>query len=144
MKFKETRDLEDVKFRRLTGVKVLTFNKIINLLEESIRNRKAKSGRKKKLDLANCVLMTLEYLREYRTYFHIAQNYGVSESTAYKVIKWVEETIVKHPDFSLPGRQALEKNGNYEVVMIDATETAIERPKKSKKTFTQEKRKYTQ
>ena len=71
MKFKETRDLEDAKFRRLTGVKVLTFNKIINLLEESIRNRKAKSGRKKKLDLENCVLMTLEYLREYRTYFHI-------------------------------------------------------------------------
>ena len=56
----------------------------------------------------------------------------------------MEETIVKHPDFSLPGRQALEKNGNYEVVMIDATETAIERPKKSKKTFTQEKRKDTQ
>ncbi|WP_223844973.1 transposase family protein [Orientia tsutsugamushi] len=26
------------------------------------------------------LLMVLEYLREYRTYFHISQNYGISES----------------------------------------------------------------
>ena len=87
--------------------------------------------------------MTLEYLREYRTYFHIGQNYGVSESTAYKIIKWVEEILVQHPDFSLPGRKTLEKNNNYEVVMIDATETPIERPKKSKNTFTPERKKDT-
>lgn len=144
MKFEEIKDIEDQKFRRLTGVKRLTFNKIVNILDESIKNRKAKSGRKKKLELENCVLMTLEYLREYRTYFHIGQNYGVSESTAYKIIKWVEETLVQHPDFALPGRKALEKNkDNYEVVLIDATETPIERPKKSRKTFTQERKKGT-
>ncbi|KJV52299.1 DDE superendonuclease family protein [Orientia tsutsugamushi str. Gilliam] len=34
--------------------------------------------------------MALEYLREYRTYFHIGQNYGISESSAYKAVKWVE------------------------------------------------------
>lgn len=143
MKFEEIKDIEDEKFRRLTGVKRLTFNKIVNILDDSIKNRRMKSGRKKKLDLENCVLMTLEYLREYRTYFHIGQNYGVSESTAYKIIKWVEETLVQHPDFALPGRKALEKNDNYEVVLIDATETPIERPKKSKKTFTQGRRKGT-
>ena len=143
MKFEEIKDIEDEKFRRLTGVKRLTFNKIVNILDDSIKNRRAKSGRKKKLDLENCVLMTLEYLREYRTYFHIGQNYGVSESTAYKIIKWVEETLVQHPDFALPGHKALEKNNNYEVVMIDATETPIERPKKSRKSFTLERRKGT-
>ncbi len=143
MKFEEIKDIEDEKFRRLTGVKKLTFNKIVNILDDSIKNRRAKSGRKKKLNLENCVLMTLEYLREYRTYFHIGQNYGVSESTAYKIIKWVEEILVQHPDFSLPGRKALEKNNNYEVVMIDATETPIERPKKSKNTFTPERKKDT-
>lgn len=141
MKFEEIQDIEDLKFRRLTGVKRPTFNKIVNILDESIKNRKVKSGRKKKLDLENCVLMTLEYLREYRTYFHIGQNYRVSESTAYKIIKWIEGIIVQHPDFALPGRKALEKNNNYEVVLIDATETPIERPKKSKKTFTQGRRK---
>ena len=143
MKFEEIQNIEDPKFKRLTGVKKLTFNKIVGILGESIKNRKTKSGRKKKLGLESCLLMTLEYLREYRTYFHIGQNYGVSESTAYKIIKWVEETLVQHPDFSLPGRKALEKNNNYEVVMIDATETPIERPKKSRKTFTRARKKGT-
>ncbi|SPR14003.1 IS5 family transposase ISOt6 [Orientia tsutsugamushi] len=27
------------------------------------------------------------HLREYRTYFHIDQNYGISESSAYKAVK---------------------------------------------------------
>jgi hypothetical protein len=85
--------------------------------------------------------MSLEYLREYRTYFHIGQSYGISESAAYKTVKWVEDTLVKHPDFSLPGRKELLKSDmEYEVVLIDATETPIERPKKDKSISTPEKR----
>ncbi|SPM44807.1 IS5 family transposase ISOt6 [Orientia tsutsugamushi] len=77
--------------------------------------------------------MVLEYLREYRTYFHICQNYGISESSAYKAVKWVEDTLVKHLNFALTGRKAIMKSDmNYEVVLIDATETPIERPKKQK------------
>jgi hypothetical protein len=54
--------------------------------------------------------MVLEYIREYRTYFPTGQSYGVSESSAYKTIKWIEDTLIKHPDFSLPGRKALLKS----------------------------------
>ena len=80
--------------------------------------------------------------RSYRTYFHTSQSYGVSESSAYKTIKWVEDTLIKHPDFSLPGRKALLKSDmEYEVVLIDATATPIERPKKDRNIITQEKRK---
>ena len=78
--------------------------------------------------------MALEYIREYRTYFHIATNYGISESVAYKIIRWIENTLIKHPDFALPGRKALLKNDmEYEVVLVDASETPIERPKKKSK-----------
>jgi Helix-turn-helix of DDE superfamily endonuclease len=42
--------------------------------------------------------MALEYIREYRTYFHTSQRYGVGESCAYKTIKWIEDTLIKHPD----------------------------------------------
>ena len=88
--------------------------------------------------------MTLEYLREYRTYFHIAQNYGVGESVCYRNIRWIEDTLVKHPDFALPGRKVLLKSDReYEVVLIDATETPIERPKKNKSTSTLGRRKNT-
>ncbi len=81
-------------------------------------------------------------MREYRTYFHIAQSYGVSESAAYKSIRWVEDTLVKHSDFALPGRKELLKNDiKYEVILVDATETPIQRPKKDKSITTQARRK---
>jgi len=68
----------------------------------------------------------------------------VSESNTYKTVRWVEETLIKHPDFALPGRKALLKSDmEYDVILIDATETPIERPKKSKSIFTREKRKST-
>lgn len=144
MKFEIAKTLDDEKFRRLTGVKRPTFDKMVGILEQSIKNRKTNKGRKKKISIENSLLMTLEYIREYRTYFHVSQSYGVSESATYKTVRWVENTLIKHPDFALPGRKALLKSDvEYDVVLIDATETPIERPKKSKNTSTQEKRKST-
>ena len=131
MKFETVKGLDEEKFRRLTGVKRTTFDKMVGILEESIQSRETTKGRKKKLSIENMLLMTLEYIREYRTYFHISQSYSVSESSAYKTVKWVEDTLIKHPDFALPGRKALLKSDmEYEVVLIDASETPIERPKK--------------
>jgi hypothetical protein len=142
MKYEQIQGLEEDKFRRLTGVKRTTFDKMINILNDADIKKKAKGGRKNKLCIEDQLLMALEYIREYRTYFHTSQSYGVSESSAYKTVKWIEDTLIKHPDFSLPGRKALLKSDmEYEVVLIDATETPIERPKKDKNTITQAKRK---
>lgn len=141
MKFEMVKDLDDEKFRRLTGVKRTTFSKMTLILEQSSNGKKVKGGRKNKLSVENMLLMSLEYIREYRTYFHVSQSYGVSESTAYKTVKWVEDTLIKHPDFALPGRKALLKSDiEYDVILVDATETPIERPKKSKNTFIRERR----
>jgi len=141
MKYPQIQGLEDDKFRRLTGVKRSTFEKMVSILNDANMKKKAKGGRKNKLCIEDQLLMALEYIREYRTYFHTSQSYGVSESSAYKTIKWVEDTLIKHPDFSLPGRKVLLKSDmEYEVVLIDATETPIERPKKDKNTITPEKR----
>ena len=49
----------------------------------------------------------------------------------YKTVRWVEDTLIKHPAFALPGRKEL-INNNYDTILIDATETPIERPKKSR------------
>lgn len=144
MKYDQVRTLEDEKFRRLTGVKLPTFSKMVDILKQADIQKKMQGGRKNKLSIEDQLLMTLEYLREYRTYFHIGQSYGISESSAYNGVKWVEDTLVKHPDFALPGRKALLKNDTeYEIILIDATESPIERPKKSKDTITQERRKDT-
>jgi hypothetical protein len=76
---------------------------------------------------------TLEYLREYRTYAHIAVSYQIDESNMYRLIRWVEGTLVKDGTFSLPGRKALLKSDMaYEVLLVDAAESPVERSKKSK------------
>lgn len=75
--------------------------------------------------------MALEYLREYRTYFHVASDYGISESNAFKICRWVEDVLIKDKRFALPGRKALLKSDmQYEVILVDASESPVERPKK--------------
>ena len=93
MKYDQTEEFSDEQFRRLTGVKRSTFKKMIEILREADHKKKTRGGRKSKLSLANRLLMALEYIREYRTYFHIATSYGVSESVAYKIVRWVEDTL---------------------------------------------------
>src|SRR3954471_24261148 len=110
MRYDQAKALEAEKFRRLTGVKLPTFSKMVDILRQADIQKKLQDGRKNKLSIEDQLLMTLEYLREYRTYFHIGQSYGISESSAYKGVKWVEDTLVKHPDFALPGRKELLKN----------------------------------
>ena len=79
------------------------------------------------------VLATLEYLREYRTYAHIAASYGIAESNIYRGIRWIENTLISDGTFSLPSKkEVLEKSAEYEIILVDATETPIERPKKTK------------
>ena len=78
-------------------------------------------------------MATLEYLRKYHTYAHIAASYGIVESNIYRGIKWVEDTLVRDGIFSLPGRKApLKTDVEYKVILVDATESPIERPKKAK------------
>jgi hypothetical protein len=131
-------------FRRVTGLKRETFIKIIEILESDYRQRMLKGGRPKKLSIPDMLLATLEYLREYRTYLHIGKSYGISESAAYNTIRWVEDTLVRHPDFYLPGRKALKQSEkSYEVILVDVTETPIEPPKKNNAFITLEKRRGT-
>ena len=114
---------------------------MIGILKKSEATLKRHGGKPSKLQLEDRLLMTLEYLREYRTYFHISRSYGISESACYRNIRWVEGTLIKEGHFSLPGRKELLKSDvEYEVILIDATETPIERPKKDKRTFIQAKR----
>lgn len=72
------------------------------------------------------LLATLEYYREYRTYFHVGQGYSLSESSCYKMIRWVEETLIQSGEFSLKGRKGLLDQETYpEVAIIDVTETSL-------------------
>lgn len=129
MKYEQVLNLKDMQFRRSTGIKRATFNKMLKILENSYQKKKLKGGRPSKLKVIEMLLMTLEYLREYRTYFQIAVNYGVSESSAYKHIVWVEDTLIKSREFRLPSKRAL-YGSDIGITLIDVTESPIQRPKK--------------
>ena len=132
MKYDVLLGYSDELFRRITGVKRTTFEKMLEVLSIKHREKHSKGGRPCKLSLEDMLLATLEYWREYRTYAHIAASYGLCESSMYRLIKWVEDTLIKDGLFSLPGKKALLKSDvEYEVILIDATEIPIERPKKN-------------
>ena len=86
--YERIKGLGEGELRRLTGVKPKTFEKMVEVLKEAFAIKKQQGGRPNKLCLEDMLLMTLEYLREYRIYFHIGKSYGLSESNAYKGIKW--------------------------------------------------------
>ena len=133
MKYEKIKNYKDEEFRRLSGVKRSTFKKMIEILADAENKKKIRGGKPNSLPMEESLLMALEYLREYRTYCHVASSYGISESSCYRNIKWIEDILIRHPDFALPGRKALLKSDmEYEVILIDATETPIERPKKKK------------
>jgi hypothetical protein len=141
MRFESVKNIKEEEFRRLTGVKIGTFQKMEEIVGRALKEKKAKGGRPNKLGVADMLLMTLEYLREYRTYFHISKSYGISQSNCYYTICFLEDTWIKSGEFNLPSRKELLKSDmEYEVIVIDATESPIERPKKSKKDTIEVKR----
>lgn len=130
-KYKKIKKLEATEFRRLTGVKPKTFLEMVGILQQAEAVRMSKGGKPHRLGIEDRLLMALEYLREYRTYFHLGKSYDLSESACYRSCRWVEDTLIKSTRFSLPGKKALLKSDiEFEVVLIDAAESPIERPKK--------------
>ncbi|CAN5153210.1 hypothetical protein BH09DEP1_BH09DEP1_4750 [soil metagenome] len=144
MKYENLKVTSVNNFRRVTGVKRTTFDAMVSILKEAQQIKMAKGGRPPKLSVEEMLLMALEYMREYRTYLHIATSYGIAESNAFEAIRWVENTLIKSKEFRLPGRKALLKSDNeFEVILIDATESPIERPKKNNGSFIQGRKSVT-
>jgi len=125
--------LKASRFRRLTGVQKGTFAKMVEVLNGAEKEKFSKhGGRTSPLAMEDRLLMALMYWRENRTYFHVAQTYGVSDNCCWKTVRWVENALMQSGVFRLPGKKKLLENGaDFEVVLIDATETPVERPKKS-------------
>ena len=81
MRYERARKLSFRKFKRYVGVKRQTFQKMIRIIQHHAPP-KQKAGRPPELGVEDQVLLAQKYWREYRTYFHIGEDWGVSESTA--------------------------------------------------------------
>ena len=137
MRYETIKHLKATDFKRLTGVQRETFDLMLKAFEKGLRD----FGRPTQLNRADQLLMTLMYWREYRTEFHIAQSYGISESTVCRTIQKVENVLVRSGKFRLPGKKALQASDTvFEVILVDVSEQPIERPKKAKNGITAAKR----
>ena len=66
----------------------------------------------------------------------IGADYGVSKSTICESIQWVENTLAKDKTFRLPDKKVLKKAaGGIEYMVVDATESPINRPQKGQKEY---------
>ena len=66
----------------------------------------------------------------------IGADCGVSKSTICESIQWVETTLAKDKTFTLPDRKVLKKAScGIEYIVVDVTESPIQRLKKGQKEY---------
>lgn len=131
MTYEQLKDLKPGEFKRACGVSPQTFENMRHVLREH-EQRKSKPGRPAKLSVANQLLMTLQYWREYRTYFHSGLSWGVSESVVCRTVQRTENVLIKSKAFHLPGKKKLRQAGTqFGVIIVDVGESPVERPQKN-------------
>lgn len=131
----------NANFKRYTGIEKATFEHMLKAMQAH-ETQKTKSGRPSELSLEEQLLLALTYWREYRTLYHIGMDFGVHESSACRIVRKVEDILIMSGQFDLPKKlpSRTDDDINWSAVIIDATETPIERPKKTKNTITAAKR----
>ena len=124
-------------FKRYTGIHKATFREMLATMQQ-YEAQKTKSGWPSSLSLEEQILLALTYRREYRMLYHISMDFGIHESSASRIIRKVEDVLIDSGKFDLPKKlpNKVDDDINWSVVIVDATETPIERPKKTKETTT--------
>ena len=137
MFYRNIKDYAPEKFKRLTGVSKEVFLLMVDTLVQGLRP----FGRPPVLCLEDRLLMVLMYWREYRSFEHIGETYGVSEATVCRTVKQFENILLKDKRFHLPGKKVLRESETvFEIVLLDATECPCERPKKNSDATTRARR----
>jgi hypothetical protein len=66
----------------------------------------------------------------------IAAEYGVCKGTVCLSIQWLEDTLTEDGTFALPGKKVLKrKSASVQYVVVDVTESPINRPQKGQKEY---------
>lgn len=133
MFYNDIRDKASLDFKRLTGVEHETFIAMLKVVQRA----SGKFGRPPKLSDADQLLLALMYWREYRTQYHIAAAYGISEPTCSRIIRRIEAILTGSRQFTVPKRLPSKPSQiAFEAVIVDVTEVAAQRPKKRKNSST--------
>jgi hypothetical protein len=135
-KRKKEADAKTVLFKRLYGVKPVTFDKMLSILQKEYDTMHQKGGKLPKLTVKDKLSIALIYLRECRTVNSIAAEYGVCKGTVCLSVQWAEDTLAADGTFALSGKKALgRKSASIKHVVADVTESPVNRPKKDQKEY---------
>ena len=142
MNYEQLQKLMPKDFKRYCGVHPETFKEMVKIVKaEKILQKK--SGRPSKLCVENQILITLSYLREYPSFFHLGIKWGINESNAYRIVIRTEKALINSGLFNLPGKKILYQSQNeIETVVVDVSEHEIERPQKKQKKYYSGQQKY--
>ena len=130
VRYTEVAKLSKTNFKRIVGVKRQTFDLMLKILSFAYAIKHEYGGSPDKLSLEDKLLIALNYWREYRTYAHIGVTYGYSESQVCRIVHWCEDILIKSGKFTVGGKRELLSINTDHLVLIDATESPIQRPKK--------------
>lgn len=133
MNYEDVKNLKDGEYKRLCGVTKETFSAMCQVILEYKESNKR--GRKSNLSIENQVLLTLSFWREYRTLFHLGRDWNLHESNVSRLVRRIEDILIKSGKFSLPGKKRLLVDDSIKYTIIDVTEREIERPKKNRSGF---------
>lgn len=104
-RYENAQEMSDTEFRRLFGFTKKTMNLMLSLLREAYAAKHKRRGRHSKLDVADMLVLSCKYWREYVTFFSLGNEFGVAESTAHDITVWVENVLIKSGRFRLPGKK---------------------------------------
>ena len=123
------------QYKEIFGIEKYVFDRLLRLLiVADTFQRKSRAGRKSRLSVLDKLVITLQYWREYRTYRHIAFDYGVGKTQIGDAVIWVENTIIASGLCNLKSARELRENtSKISIAIVDVTEQEIERPKRGRK-----------
>ncbi|MDR0794456.1 MAG: transposase family protein [Tannerella sp.] len=118
-------------FLRLTGMNPGTFQIILLKFKKEIEiyvseHRARNKGRKCSLSPENQLLLCILYLRDYTTFVKLGLQFGISESYAQKRYVFTKKMLLRC--LELPDEQSLKTSLETNLIAVDVTEHAIERP----------------
>jgi hypothetical protein len=130
-RYEKAKQLKPADFKQIIGITPATYEDMLEVITQAYRMKHEKGGRPAKLSLSDQLFMALKYWRQYVTQKELAYEFEVGEATVHDTIVWVEDTLVKCGKFSLPGKKTLLENNEIDIVLVDVTESPIERPQKN-------------
>lgn len=129
--YQQLQALNRIAFRRACGVKRETFWTMVEVLKPDLE-RQGKRGGQNRFSVEDQLLMALQKGAATPDAVPLGLEFGVSEATVCRTIEKVEALLVKSGRFCLPSKRQLQQTeSSWEVVVVDVTEVAIERPKKN-------------